>query len=414
MDILKKINELELVIAFQAKEIADLKYMIANCESQLALILNKSQQLIKATEGKTSLEAAKTEMIEKVALLQQKIAEVTPAPVQESAPIQEITTKVVPVQETALQQKIAEVTPAPVQETAPIQEITTKVVPVQEVAKVESSSPANTPEFQSLKNLLQSNEWPTAVDPSLICDISSEQDKNDRAEGILDLIIDVHLEGLSFLDFGCGEGHVVNKAKSQKPKFIVGYDIQEFEKWKSWPSQENVFFTTDWAVIEQHAPYNVVLLYDVLDHVVGDEIFVIDTLKRIKKNLAPNGKIYDRTHPWCSRHATHLYHQINKAYIHLIFREEELKLMGYTTGIGTRKIIHPLLSYNNWFKAAGLNIIYGPQSLKENIETFFKTNPLCLKRIREVYSQSHDEGIKSGKIFPTIAMEQQFVDYILT
>jgi len=55
-----------------------------------------------------------------------------------------------------------------------------------------------------LVNLLNSKAWPHAVDPALICDISSEQDKEDRAEGILDLIIDIHLENLKFLDFGCG------------------------------------------------------------------------------------------------------------------------------------------------------------------------------------------------------------------
>ena len=88
-----------------------------------------------------------------------------------------------------------------------------------------------TAEFDVLKTLLNSPTWPAAVDPVLICGEDSNQDKQDRAEGILDIIIDVHLEKLSFLDFGCGEGHVVNHSLTQNPHKTVGYDIVQSEKW---------------------------------------------------------------------------------------------------------------------------------------------------------------------------------------
>src|SRR4051812_1118998 len=78
-------------------------------------------------------------------------------------------------------------------------------------------------ELKVLKTLLDSAAWPPAVEPSLICNVSSEQDKEDRAEGILDIIIDVHLEGLTVLDFGCGEGHLVRLSQAQNPRLCVGF-----------------------------------------------------------------------------------------------------------------------------------------------------------------------------------------------
>ena len=119
-------------------------------------------------------------------------------------------------------------------------------------------------EFQKLTELLKSDAWPHAVDPALICDVTSEQDKEDRAEGILDIIIDINLENLKFLDFGCGEGHVVNHSRSQKPKLSVGYDIKKFDKWNNWEKSPNSLFTTDWNKAKTLGPYNIILMYDVI------------------------------------------------------------------------------------------------------------------------------------------------------
>jgi len=282
------------------------------------------------------------------------------------------------------------------------------------VNNIKRNGPAMVNEFQQLKSLLNTAQWPAAVDPSLICNLSSDQDKEDRAEGILDLIIDIHLENLKFLDFGCGEGHVVNKSLLQKPKMSVGYDIRESEKWKVWESTENMKFTTDWGEVEAEGPYNVILLYDVLDHMLMPDDKIVEELQKIKRVLAPNGKIYVRCHPWSSRHGTHLYHQVNKAFVHLVFTENELESMGYNTEVKANKIIHPITYYADCFKKAGLKVVYGPQVLKEDVESFFLNNPIVSNRIRKNWKISHDPKLNTGKDFPTVPCQIQFVDYIFT
>lgn len=137
-------------------------------------------------------------------------------------------------------------------------------------------------EFDVLKNLLFSEEWPSAVEPNLICDVNNEQDKEDRAEGIIDIIIDVNLENKSFLDFGCGQGHVVNRSLQHKTKISVGYDVKESEEyWSKWKNNGNVILTSDWEEVVKNGPYNVVLAYDVLDHLEKED--QITALKKSKK-----------------------------------------------------------------------------------------------------------------------------------
>jgi 2-polyprenyl-3-methyl-5-hydroxy-6-metoxy-1,4-benzoquinol methylase len=266
-------------------------------------------------------------------------------------------------------------------------------------------------EFEALKLLLGSIQWPLAVDTSLIVDSDSEQDKQDRAEGILDMIVDVHLNELNFLDFGCGEGHAVNHALTQTPRIAVGYDITSSPRWEKW-TKEKAVYTTDWEQVTKNAPYQVILLYDVIDHVVGDDNAVIEVLKKAKSVLAGDGKIFVRTHPWCSRHATHLYQKINKAFIHLIFTPEELIQLGYES-IPTREVIHPIMAYNNFFQQAGLRHIRKEEITKAGVESFFSDVSVVANRIKKKYANSPDENLRNGNKFPTIQLEQQFLDYVL-
>jgi 2-polyprenyl-3-methyl-5-hydroxy-6-metoxy-1,4-benzoquinol methylase len=263
-----------------------------------------------------------------------------------------------------------------------------------------------------LTELLNSPTWPAAVDPSLICDTNSEQDKEDRAEGILDLIIDVHLENLKFLDFGCGEGHVVNKSRTQNPKLAIGYDLKEYDKWNAWEKAGNVNYTNQWNVVKNSGPYNIVLLYDVVDHIESTDEELVKRLKELKSILAPNAKVYVRCHPWSSRHGTHLYRQLNKAYVHMVFTDEEIKKMGYTQE-KARKFKHPVTDYNNLWTAAGFKVINGPHHSKEGVEAFFKDQPLVKERIQEHYKDSNWEILRSGDVFPSEPMESQFIDYTL-
>lgn len=297
-----------------------------------------------------------------------------------------------------------------------LEEAVFKVNPlvVEAIAEQPRPEPAPTPKFEvpkALVDLLNSSQWPPAVDPSLICDTSSDQDKEDRAEGILDLIIDVSLENLKFLDYGCGEGHVVNRSQTHKTKMSVGYDIKKYDKWDKW-TLNNAVLTDDWTKAKSFGPYNIVLMYDVIDHMLESTDEIIHRLTEIKQILAPNGKVYVRNHPYCSRHGTHLYHQVNKAFAHLVFSDEELEALGYKSD-KVRKTIHPIGEYKHIFNNAGFKIHNGPTVIREGVEKFFIQNQAVSERIKRSYKDSPEGPLKTGQQFPTFQLEQQFVDYVL-
>lgn len=266
--------------------------------------------------------------------------------------------------------------------------------------------------FNELKNLIESDSWPQAIDPDLICNDESDDDKDLRAEGIIEFLIDESLEGKRFLDFGCGDGHVVKKALEKKPFVSMGYDVVESECWGrlNLPVGENHAVTTDWDQIVQNGPYDVVLLYDVLDHLDGNQVA---TLKKLKTVMPAGGRIYVRCHPWCSRHATHLYKKKNKAFLHLIFTDIELARLGLTGGLKTEKIIHPHMTYKQWFNDASLDLV-SEYPIQENLEDFFHLNPIVNERIKDNWrGTSIDPELAAGKNFPAYQLRLQFIDTTL-
>lgn len=285
--------------------------------------------------------------------------------------------------------------------------------PEKEPETIVDIPPAEPEPENPLIKLLHSNEWPEAVNPADILDINDEQDKEDRAEGILEMIIDVHMENLKFLDFGCGEGHVVNKSKKQNTKLSVGYDIKKSDRWDSWEKGGNVIYTTDWNIVKNSGPYNVVLMYDVIDHMISTHLELQTKLKEIKSILAPNGKVYVRCHPWSSRHGTHLYRQINKAFVHMLFTDDEIKKMGYTQE-KVRQIKHPATDYAALWTSCGFRATSGPHHSKSEVEPFFKNNPEVKAKIQDCYKDSIWEVLRSGAVFPEEHMSSNFIDWTLS
>lgn len=250
--------------------------------------------------------------------------------------------------------------------------------------------------MESLLNLLVSEQWHKAVDPVLICDTSSQTQRENRANAILNIVVKEVFTDMKFLDIGCGQGDCVNVALKRNTASATGYDIKQ-----QWDNNDNL--TTDWEVVKSKAPYNIILIYDVLDHCESP----VDLLKQAKGLLAPRGKMYVRCHPWCSRHATHLYQKINKAYIHLVFTDEELQQQGYTSD-KIAKVIHPIKTYSGWFVDAGLTVKSRSIST-EIVEDFFTTGEIA-ERIKSHWKDS--KSIQTGQL-PIFQMEQQFHDYVL-
>jgi 2-polyprenyl-3-methyl-5-hydroxy-6-metoxy-1,4-benzoquinol methylase len=268
--------------------------------------------------------------------------------------------------------------------------------------------PNNNEDFENLKVLLNSKHWPAAVDPAMLCGETDEHEKSVRGENILDVLIDLPLENLSFLDFGCGEGHVVQAAKRQRPKVAVGFDIVHSHQWANFPADNKVKYTTNWEEVVNSGPYNVIMMYDVIDHIGTDTQEVVEALIRAKHTLAPQGRIYARVHPYCSRHATHLYHKLNKAYVHLIFNEDEMNQLGIQQQKMLR-IMFPQHQYNDIFNRAGLRILRKGNVLTQRAEKFFTDVPLVANRIR--YNWKDEPTIKNGGFPENTGM--QFLDFVL-
>lgn len=248
-------------------------------------------------------------------------------------------------------------------------------------------------ELTELRMIAKSDVWPNAIPKELISEDNIESQMA-RAAGILGEYIAVDLNGKRFLDFGCGAGHVVEAAKSLfGAATAIGYDIREKAEWSDLKEGK---FTSNINTLKQAGPFEVILLYDVLDHADNP----VEVLKLCKQLKAIDGKIYVRCHPWSSRTGLNIHKILNKAYLHLVFTETELTSLG-VVGEKTTKIQNTDI-YKEWINSAELTIMK-ESSIKQEIELFFTHNPAILRRIRSNF----------GEIFPRELMGIQFVDFVL-
>lgn len=255
--------------------------------------------------------------------------------------------------------------------------------------------------FDLLKSLVMEPSFPEAVDPSLICDLSNEDEKKERATNIVEIYIEEFLENKSFLDFGCGEGHVVEASLEKNPKLAKGYDINSKGFSKSIIETNPNILTDDWNEIAKEK-YDIILMYDVFDHIEKEN--AVDVMKKIKSVLAPDGKIYARMHPFISRHANHYYHTLNKAFVHLIFTDEELeKITGKKPEMHVNKIFYPFRHYGEIFKKADIKTI-SSNTIENEVEPYFKDNKMIMDRI-----------LKRFNFFdpPIHQMGMSFIDFVL-
>ena len=222
-----------------------------------------------------------------------------------------------------------------------------------EIAPVSDGRPILTPEdfVPWTKEFLTNDEWPSAIETVLIC--NSEEDIEDRADSILEQFIKTSLKRSKFLDFGCGDGYVAQQAANHGAQISVGFDVVQGTKnpWNS--SSENSLFTTNFAEVEKHGPYDVILLYDVLDH-AEDPVEILRKVNALSKGTT---LIKIRCHPWTARHGGHIYKELNKAYAHLMLNKEELQTLGCNIEDFPTKVTTPLITYKKWFTESNLHIV---------------------------------------------------------
>lgn len=276
---------------------------------------------------------------------------------------------------------------------------------VQPAQTVGESKPFQiTDEFELLEKLLHSEAWPEAVFSAQIADENSEADKAERAEGIADILLPP-FSGKKFLDLGCGEGHVA-KYVANDASVSVGYDISKNEASKlDWEIKKDKFLlTTDFKKVVSEGPYDIVMIYDVTDHSAEDPSSI---LLKAKSVLADEGRIYLRCHPWTGRHGGHAYRKINKAFVHLVFGDEELSHLGVDLEYN-RRILFPINTYNKAIDEAGLARESEPEIDTQEVEPFFEQNPLVKSRILAAFGLNEWTAEK-----PVFQMSQCFLDYVL-
>jgi hypothetical protein len=250
-----------------------------------------------------------------------------------------------------------------------------------------TSHPGTGVTTDELQALLQGGEWPLAVPERLLC--RSEADKIERAKRILDYFVDFDLTGKKFLDFGCGEGHVVAEAK-KNAEFAIGYDHKSHVIWR------DRSVTDDFTRIVTEGPYDVILLYDVIDHAEHPE----ELIKQVRSLCHLQTKVYCRCHPWCSRHGGHHYDSINKAFLHLVLTPDELQQLGIQSSV--QQLIHPMVSYGKWFKNS---FSFRPPLIsREPVEDFFK-RPILKERIARHWKKAD---------WSDSQLSQSYVDFVLT
>lgn len=258
-------------------------------------------------------------------------------------------------------------------------------------------------DFTELRLLLKLPIWPKAVEEEQIL---TADEKYDKGLATILSLIKCDMENKSVLSLNCGDGiSSFLSANNFYAKKAVGFDISEDDNWKT-IKKDNVVLTTNWNVVKENGPYDIIYANDLLDH-SQDFDKVLENIKELRTNAS---RIYIRCHPWASRHGAHLHSQINKAYIHLVFTEDELQNMGYKIPKFTHRLLDPITSYRNLFAKLGYSIT-SQQPCRTTVEPFFYTQERVMRRIKEKWQTM--SGYSDGDKFPREFIEIEAVDFTL-
>ena len=278
-----------------------------------------------------------------------------------------------------------------------LNELELKINSIDQVKPIVNDPQLSPEALLKLKNFVDLPEWTEAVPQDLICDETNHEDKMDRARGIRDIFhSNFPFENKKILDFGTGYGHLVEAITERNPTFVVGYDIKnEFQI----NSKSNSLLTNSWDDVVNNGPYDLIYLYDVIDHVEKEGPH--DVMAKVKSILADNGIIKMRCHPFISRHGGHVYNKINKSYAHLMLTKDELTALGHDfKNYPTQKVLYPVKTYRGLIAGAGLKML-SENLVTEPAEQFFLEGE-SEKRIK------NNLGI-SNLLIPQMGM--QFIDY---
>jgi 2-polyprenyl-3-methyl-5-hydroxy-6-metoxy-1,4-benzoquinol methylase len=245
---------------------------------------------------------------------------------------------------------------------------------------------------------INSEKWPEAVPGHLIVpEDAPDTEKQFRAIQIANMLPE--LNDKKVLDFGCGTGHVTVEIATRGAAKAVGYDIKESE---FWANAEKAEFVTSRDKAAAYSPYDIILVYDVFDHMTNED--PAEVLAWLSHNLAGNGQMFVRVHPWTSRHGSHSYEKVNKAYVHLALTAEEMAKASIPSA-QCLQLNKPLAAYESWIRYAGLKVVKR-EIHSEDVESFLSGTQQ--KRIIGIVWGGKQTDDAAKKV-----LSNQFIDYVL-
>lgn len=245
-------------------------------------------------------------------------------------------------------------------------------------------------ELTDLRVLAKTKNWPIAIDEK----ISVIEHLRKFVE-----TISVSLKGKNVLEFGCCDSELAAILKNEcGAKKVVSYDLELCKFRQNTISDQGVIYTDNFRIVQQNSTYDIIVINDVLDHIEKPVYW----LKQLNPLMIENSRIFIRFHPFTSRNGTHLADQMNKAYMHLVFSDDELATFGIANKF-TRKITDLQVSYERFIEESGFKILN--QNIKKTpVEILFSTDDRIANRIRR--------NLQTDKNINDI-IEIEYIDYEL-
>lgn len=259
-------------------------------------------------------------------------------------------------------------------------------------------------ETAQLRLMCKKGNWPEAIPEELIC-ADDYDSRTFRAYGIIEQYMQTDLQEKKFLDFGCGDGLVAEVALRFGANFSAGYDIKNDQLWDKIQKKENLVITSSFDDIVGYK-FDYILLNDVIDH-CSDPYEIFDKINNL---LADDGIVFCRCHPWTSRHGTHIYKKLNKAFIHIIFSEEELSKFDIDP-LPTMKTLDPINTYKEIIKLSNFDIVT-EKITTTPVEMLFSLDPVIVRRIKNLWIEEGNNPYADGINFPREILEIDFIDFV--
>lgn len=261
-----------------------------------------------------------------------------------------------------------------------------------------SGEKLSTVDLSTIGDLLSS--WPKAVEDSLIIDQNNQESLKYRAVQVMS-VLPMNIKGLNVLDMGCGSGHTAIEMACQA-KSVTAYDINNPASDIKEKIPSNLSFADSLKDVETKGKFDLIVLYDVVDHTKGDPLELINKCKDLLKE---DGVIFLRAHPWVSNTGGHLYETHNYAYLHLYLTPNEMSKLGYKLPYNI-KVTRPMAVYEDWFKKANLKIL--SRKIKaQPIKDILKDEQILKRIIQVTWAGKMDEK-QAVKI-----LMNDTIDYVL-